>query len=320
VMSNCQGLRTLSKISSNCMNWSTIQSPEEMEVYRRFEYNKDSLALIKKWLKVGGHTRRVAEIGSGSGYFTEKLLQMLPRVAEVTCVEPDNRLRDYAREQLGRRAKFLKGQIEHLPLPDEYADLTVCHIVLSNIADPESGLREMYRVTARGGVVGVIEPASYFAHVFPDKGMTLLARRVEEASWRGVWDLRRQRLGIKDDLADKEVRMERALSYVNTLRKIGMDQIEVHGVLLVFLLSDPNRPLESTLEWLKERLGLLKRYRAREKRYLLRGGLTFQEVREWFRLYEAYLKRLIIEPSQIKQSHELEVKSRFVTTGTKPAT
>jgi hypothetical protein len=177
----------------------------------------------------------------------------------------------------------------------------------------------MFRVTAHGGVVGVIEPASYFAHVFPDASMTLLARRVEGASWRGVWSLRRRWLGIRDELADQKFRKERALSYVKLFHKSGMDQVESHGLLLVFLLSDPKRPLKLTLEWLKQRLEVLKRYRERERRYLLQGGLTSQEVRRWFRLYEAYLTRLIREPSRIRQSHELEVRSRLVTTGMKPS-
>jgi SAM-dependent methyltransferase len=288
-----------------------------MEVNRRFEYNDESLTLIRKWLKVGRQTKRVVEIGSGSGYFTKKLLGMIPSAAELTCVEPDDHLREYARRQLSKKAEFLNGQVEHVPLSDEYADLTVCHIVLSNIANPESGLREMCRVTARGGVVGVIEPASYFAHVFPDATMTFLSRRVEDASWRGVWNLRRQRLGIRDEIADQKFRKERALSYVKIFHKSGMDQIEFHGLLLVFLLSDPNRPLKLTLDWLKQRLKVLKRHRERERHYLLQGGLTSQEVSRWFRLYEGYLARLIREPSRIRQSHELEVKSRLVTTGIK---
>jgi hypothetical protein len=73
-----------------------------------------------------------------------------------------------------------------------------------------------------------------------------------------------------------------------------------------------------TLDWLKQRLEVLRRYRERERRYLLQGGLTSQEVRRWFRLYEAYLTRLIREPSRIRQTHEIEVKSRLVTTGMKP--
>jgi ubiquinone/menaquinone biosynthesis C-methylase UbiE len=153
-------------------SWSAIQSPEEMEVNRRFEYNDESLTLIKRWLKVGRQTKRVVEIGSGSGYFTKKLLGMIPSATKLTCVEPDDHLREYAARQLGKKAEFLNGWVEDIPLSDDYADLTVCHIVLSNIADPESGLRETCRVTARRGVVGLIQPASYFARLFPDASMT----------------------------------------------------------------------------------------------------------------------------------------------------
>jgi predicted O-methyltransferase YrrM len=87
-------------------SWSAIQSPEEMEVNRRFEYDDESLTLIKRWLKVGRQTKRVVEIGSGSGYFTKKLLGMIPSAAKLTCVEPDDRLRDYAGHILVRKLSF----------------------------------------------------------------------------------------------------------------------------------------------------------------------------------------------------------------------
>lgn len=85
--------------------WSEIQSPREMDVARRFEYDEDSLGMIRKWLCLDELRGVIAEVGSGSGYFTEKLLNMCAPDTKIVCIEPDEALRKYASSKLN-----LQGQ------------------------------------------------------------------------------------------------------------------------------------------------------------------------------------------------------------------
>ncbi len=74
--------------------WHNIQPPEVMDAARRFEYDEDSLALVRRWLRLDS-VKTVVEVGCGSGFFTEKLRLLAPE-AELVGVEPDEPLRRYA--------------------------------------------------------------------------------------------------------------------------------------------------------------------------------------------------------------------------------
>jgi ubiquinone/menaquinone biosynthesis C-methylase UbiE len=52
---------------------------------------------------------------------------------------------------------FQQGSIYKLPFTDETFDVTFCHQVLIHIGTPWDALREMLRVTKRGGIVAARE-------------------------------------------------------------------------------------------------------------------------------------------------------------------
>jgi len=47
--------------------------------------------------------------------------------------------------------EFLKGEIEHIPLPDESVDVVISNCVINLSADKDAVLREAFRVLKRGG-------------------------------------------------------------------------------------------------------------------------------------------------------------------------
>ena len=90
--------------------WHNIQPPEEVDVSRYFEYDKDALFLLKRWLRLDQSApKTVVEVGCGSGYFTERLLDMIPTLEGMVAVEPDDVLREYAAEKFSPKVRFLKG-------------------------------------------------------------------------------------------------------------------------------------------------------------------------------------------------------------------
>jgi ubiquinone/menaquinone biosynthesis C-methylase UbiE len=93
---------------------------------------------------------------------------MASALKEIWAVEPDDVLREYASRKFSSQVKFLKGMAEEILLSEEFADLTVCHIVLSNLPDVPRAVAEMARVTKKDGIVAAIEPGESRMHYSPD--------------------------------------------------------------------------------------------------------------------------------------------------------
>ncbi|WP_234024428.1 class I SAM-dependent methyltransferase [Streptomyces sp. HGB0020] len=94
---------------------------------------------------VGGRT--VVDVGGGGGYFTEEFRR---RGALAWLFEPDVR-------ELGEKppeaAVIADGYL--LPLYDGVADVTFSSNVLEHVADPQTFLSELVRVTRPGGLIYV---------------------------------------------------------------------------------------------------------------------------------------------------------------------
>ncbi|MFE2422812.1 class I SAM-dependent methyltransferase [Streptomyces hokutonensis] len=91
--------------------------------------------------------RTVVDVGGGSGYFTEEFRR---RGAHAYLFEPDVR-------ELGQKPPdgtvVADGYL--LPLSDGVADVTFSSNVLEHVADPQTFLSELARVTRPGGLIYV---------------------------------------------------------------------------------------------------------------------------------------------------------------------
>jgi len=58
----------------------------------------------------------------------------------------------------GCAARFIRSSAESLPLKDRSVDAAICQTLLMHLADPESALAEMVRITRPGGAVICMEP------------------------------------------------------------------------------------------------------------------------------------------------------------------
>lgn len=178
-----------------------------MDVSRYFEYDEDALFQLRKWLRLNEAVpKTIVEVGCGSGYFTEKLIKMTSILKEIVAIEPDDVLREYAKEKLSPKVRFLKGTAEDIPLPDESADLTVCHIVLNNLPNVYGAVSGMRRVTKGGGIVAAIEPSGGGIDYYPDPKLNELEEKVGEACGKGIWDLRSKLIDYSKDLKQKRAR------------------------------------------------------------------------------------------------------------------
>ena len=100
------------------------------------------------------------DVGAGSGTISVSFAKLIPD-GHVTGVDLNPNILPRARavaEMAGvKNIEFQQGSIYKLPFADETFDITFCHQVLVHIGTPWDALREMLRVTKRGGVVAARE-------------------------------------------------------------------------------------------------------------------------------------------------------------------
>ncbi len=100
------------------------------------------------------------DVGSGSGTISVTVAKLIPD-GHVTGVDINANILPRARavaETAGvKNIDFQQASVYKLPFADETFDVTFCHQVLIHIGTPWDALREMLRVTKRGGIVAARE-------------------------------------------------------------------------------------------------------------------------------------------------------------------
>lgn len=103
---------------------------------------------------------KLLDVGAGSGTISVSFAKLIPD-GHVTGVDLNPNILPRARavaEMAGvKNIEFQQGNVYKLPFADETFDVTFCHQVLIHIGTPWDALREMLRVTKRGGIVAARE-------------------------------------------------------------------------------------------------------------------------------------------------------------------
>jgi SAM-dependent methyltransferase len=95
--------------------------------------------------------QRVLDVGCGPGALTAELVAMLG-AETVTAVDPSGSFVAAARARYPG-VDVRQASAEALPFPNGSFDAALAQLVVHFMADPVAGLREMARVTSRGGVL-----------------------------------------------------------------------------------------------------------------------------------------------------------------------
>ena len=149
----------------------------EPELWERLVAAERIHPAVLEWLP---RVDRVVEVGAGTGRLTSHLLT---RCARLVAVEPARPMRERLRAALSpqalEKADIVDGFFDALPVPDASADLVVtCSALESDSAHGgDTGLAEMQRVCAPGGMMVVVWPnhldwlaANGFTHLsFPGR-------------------------------------------------------------------------------------------------------------------------------------------------------
>jgi len=110
------------------------------------------LETIVQSLKSNAQSLKILDVGCGTG----ANIEMLGQYGEAEGVDVSDDALEFCRR---KGLKVQKGLAETLPYPDETFDLTTALDVVEHLDDDIAGLKEMYRVTKRGGYSLIFVPA-----------------------------------------------------------------------------------------------------------------------------------------------------------------
>ena len=139
---------------------------------------------------------RVADLGSGSGYFTLHLARAVGPQGRVFAVDIDEEMNAYLRERLARagiaNVEVIQGRPDDPELPDGAIDLVLVVDTYHHIGDRPAYFRRLRRDLAQGGRVAVIDFdgregffVRLFGHTTPKP---VLLREMSEAGYRASED------------------------------------------------------------------------------------------------------------------------------------
>jgi len=104
---------------------------------------------------------RVADLGSGSGYFTLRLAKAVGPEGRVYAVDVDEQMNAYLRERVEQagaaNVEVVRGRFEDPLLPDGGIDLVLTVDTYHHIDDRPAYFRRLQRDLAPGGRVAVID-------------------------------------------------------------------------------------------------------------------------------------------------------------------
>jgi SAM-dependent methyltransferase len=286
--------------------WHFIQAPEEIFVLRKFDY--DALFLLQKWLRLKRSNLKIVEMGSGSGYFTEKLLK-ISNNPSIICVEPDDALREYAQKRLGKRVVFLKGFVENPPIPKDTADLVICHYLLCNVPDVHSALKGMIRVAKPGGFVCSIEPL--FMKVYSTDPRVKLIVDGYSANIEGAWKKRKELVPYPEEDPNRNYK------YPAIFAACGLARVEMHVLAVCHFDGDCKWTREDQIEHSKNWLNLLRRHRERYMKNLRRMGWDSTKIEAFFKAWQGYHTDIIQSSDKLAKDQGVYIICKTVTIGQK---
>jgi SAM-dependent methyltransferase len=245
---------------------------------------------------------------SGSGYFTGRLLEISNNPSMI-CVEPDDVLREYAEKKLGKQVVFLKGFVENPPVPENTADLVICHYLLCNLPNIQAALKGMIKVAKPDGLICSIEPL--FMGVYSRDPRVKLIVEGYTANIEGAWRKIKERFPYPKEDPDRDYK------YPAIFVECGLSQVEMHVLAVGRYDGDQRWSQEDQIKHSKDWLSLLKKHKERYTENLKRIGWNSTKIEAFFKAWEGYHNDILQYPRKLAEDHGVYTVCKTVTIGRK---
>lgn len=130
---------------------------ESLRASRVLTHNADYLEfLVSKVWRIDREPLKIAEFGCGYGRFASMLLPLVSSGSSYTGFDSAAALVGKGKEIFAKSpyaTAFVRGDVHDAPLRGTCFDVTIAHLVLMHVPDPQRVLREMLRVTRPGGLL-----------------------------------------------------------------------------------------------------------------------------------------------------------------------
>ena len=143
----------------------------------------------------------VLELGSGPGFITAQLLDMLPN-SPITCLEVDpaflTQAEQYLHDKANHRVRFVEGSVMDIRLEANQFDCAYARLLFQHLPDPNGAAKEIWRVLKPGGkliihdiddeIFGLFEPPIPELSIVVEKfGQAQAARGGNRRIGRDLW-------------------------------------------------------------------------------------------------------------------------------------
>jgi ubiquinone/menaquinone biosynthesis C-methylase UbiE len=253
---------------------------------------------------------RVVDIGCGTGDFTRYIVRLVQgkckalgidsRASSLRAAELETR-----KAGLSNRISYKQGDAYNLPVTDDYADLTCCRSVLMHLQDPLEAVKEMTRITRRGGLVAAEEPSQTISLYDPeDEEFTKLVREIYPLYHEGIRKLEGRDYEIGERLP--------TLFREACLREI---KAELRGNLL--MPSDPRTSIRDVKAQIQMELGIHQETKADFRRALKAARVSSDRITRFLRLQETQFRRLLANGEKLRGNTTFFGSARCLVTGRK---
>ncbi|MFX1511255.1 MAG: arsenite methyltransferase [Promethearchaeota archaeon] len=157
----------IAQANTSCCGPNTSEAPKVQKISESMGYTKEDLAAIPTESNLGlgcGNPTALASIqlgevvvdlGSGAGIDCFLAVQKVGKTGKVIGIDMTQNMidkaRKFAREENYDNVEFRLGEIEHLPVANDSADLVISNCVINLSPDKEQVFKEIYRILKPGG-------------------------------------------------------------------------------------------------------------------------------------------------------------------------